>query len=84
MVGIGLTPEGLADSYITQDLMLEMSWRQKPVEDLAAWVANYTARRYGSLNPAASQSYQVRKEEVLSEIAAFKHCTQCQCLKIIS
>ena len=59
MVGIGLTPEGLSDNYITQDLLLEMSWRQEPVQDIMGWVANYTLRRYGIMNPLAVRGYQV-------------------------
>ena len=37
MVGTGFTMEGIHNSYIMYDLMSEISWRTKPIEDLDAW-----------------------------------------------
>ena len=47
MVGIGYTPEGLPDNYLTTDLLFEMGHKSEPV-DLKDWVASYTMRRYGT------------------------------------
>lgn len=59
MIGTGLTPEGLSDSYLTAEFMNEMSWRPYPVEDVMAWVANYSRRRYGGQdNPMAQRAWQ--------------------------
>ena len=50
MVGIGVTPEGIHNSYPMYDLMLENGWRQRPVEDVDEWFRMFSRRRYGPLN----------------------------------
>ena len=50
MVGIGLTPEGIHNSYPMYDLMLENGWRNRPVEDVDKWFEEFSRRRYGPLN----------------------------------
>jgi hypothetical protein len=47
MVGMGLTPEGLHNSYAVYELMTEMMWRSRPLEDVAAWFEALALRRYG-------------------------------------
>lgn len=36
MVGTGITPEGINQNYPVYDQMLEMSWRNEPI-DLDEW-----------------------------------------------
>ena len=50
MVGIGLTPEGIHNSYPMYDLMVENAWRKRPVGDVDAWFEGFSRRRYGPLN----------------------------------
>eukprot|EP00095_Tigriopus_kingsejongensis_P010931 snap_masked-scaffold206_size259025-processed-gene-1.12 protein:Tk10931 transcript:snap_masked-scaffold206_size259025-processed-gene-1.12-mRNA-1 annotation:"PREDICTED: alpha-N-acetylglucosaminidase" len=71
MIGTGLTPEGLSDSYLPAELMNEMSWRSQPIEDLVPWVANYSRRRYGSHNPMAEKAWQTLVPKVLSSTIGF-------------
>ena len=50
MVGTGLTPEGIHNSYPMYDLMLENGWRKRPVEDVDKWFEEFSGRRYGPFN----------------------------------
>ena len=67
MVGIGLTPEGIHNSYPMYDLMLENSWRKRPLEDVDAWFRMFSRRRYGNLNTGHMETAwkMVRKRETL-------------------
>jgi alpha-N-acetylglucosaminidase len=47
MVGTGIAPEGIGQNEVVYALMAELGWRKEPVPDLAAWVSNFAARRYG-------------------------------------
>lgn len=47
MIGVGLAPEGINQNYVMYDLMLESAWRERPVDNLTAWVEQYADRRYG-------------------------------------
>ena len=47
MSGIGVTPEGIHNSYVMYELMAETGWRNEPIGDLNEWFANYSSRRYG-------------------------------------
>ena len=58
MIGIGFTPEGLADNYVNVDLMSEMTWRDEPVEDLEQWISDYATRRYGRYHPVATRAWK--------------------------
>uniref|UniRef100_A0A2A4IUB9 Alpha-N-acetylglucosaminidase n=1 Tax=Heliothis virescens TaxID=7102 RepID=A0A2A4IUB9_HELVI len=60
MIGIGLTPEGINQNYVVYDLMLESAWRQSPVRDLDAWVADYAERRYGCKSAAEAWKYLLK------------------------
>ena len=50
MVGTGVTPEGIHNSYIAYEFMMETAWRNKPVGDIAEWSKEYARRRYGGTN----------------------------------
>ena len=71
IVGIGITPEGLSDSYATTEFMLEMSWRDKPVTDTDAWFGNYSRRRYGTENQNASEAWKALLPGVLNATCRF-------------
>ncbi len=47
MVGTGMTPEGIHNSYVAYDLMSETAWRKEPVANLSRWGEQYSIRRYG-------------------------------------
>ena len=46
-VGMGLTPEGLYNSYVMYELMMETFLRQESIKDISQWFQNYSNRRYG-------------------------------------
>ena len=71
IIGIGITPEGLSDSYATTELMLEMSWRNKPVENMYDWFDNYTRRRYGTFNQNALEAWRILLPSVLNSTCRF-------------
>ena len=66
MIGTGFAPEGLYDSYITTELMSEMSWRTQPVNNISKWVENYCTRRYGKTNYNATKAWIQLSKNVLN------------------
>ena len=64
--GTGFTPEGLTDSYITTELMSEMSWRTEPVQNMTVWISQYLSRRYGKFNENALKAWSILSEKVLN------------------
>ena len=46
-VGMGLTPEGLYNSYVMYDLMMESFKRRSSIKDISQWLSDYSRRRYG-------------------------------------
>ena len=44
-VGLGITPEGLHNSYVMYELFMEAFWRSQPLADLEAWFGNFSHRR---------------------------------------
>ena len=46
--------------------MLEMSWRDGPIEDADQWFSDYTRRRYGMYNQNASEAWKVLTKNVLN------------------
>ena len=65
MVGIGVTPEGIHNSYPMYDLMLENGWRKRPVGDVDEWFVKFSRRRYGF----ASQHMERAMLEVIYRLA---------------
>ena len=51
--------------------MLEMSWRNKPVEDINGWFSNYTKRRYGKFNGDAIEAWKALIPKVLNSTSKF-------------
>ena len=66
MIGTGFTPEGLTDSYITTELISEMSWRQMPIKNQTLWIQNYLERRYGKHDEKALQAWMILAKNVLN------------------
>ena len=64
--GTGFTPEGLTDSYITTELMSEMSWRTEPLQNMTVWISQYLSRRYGKFNENALKAWLILSEKVLN------------------
>ena len=46
-VGMGLTPEGLHNSYVMYDLMMETFKRRSSIKDISQWLLTFSHRRYG-------------------------------------
>ena len=69
MIGTGFTPEGLTDSYITTELMSEMSWRTQPLNNISKWIEDYCTRRYGKTNDNATKAWIQLSKNVLNSKA---------------
>ena len=65
MVGIGLTPEGIAQNPALYQLMLENVWRDSAI-DLAAWLPEYTLQRYGAFNASINKAWKILQQTVYS------------------
>jgi alpha-N-acetylglucosaminidase len=61
--GIGLTPEAIEQNPVMYELMLENTWRDKPV-DVTAWLKDYVLRRYGAYNADAENAWMILKNTV--------------------
>jgi len=59
MVGTGFTMEGIHNGYVMFDLLSEAHWRKAPVPDAAAWLGDYSTRRYGEESREAGQAWTV-------------------------
>ncbi|XP_033038834.1 alpha-N-acetylglucosaminidase isoform X2 [Trachypithecus francoisi] len=66
MVGTGMAPEGISQNEVVYSLMAELGWRKDPVPDLAAWVTNFAARRYGVSHPDAGAAWRLLLQSVYS------------------
>ncbi|WP_121352060.1 alpha-N-acetylglucosaminidase [Flavisolibacter nicotianae] len=66
LTGIGLTPEGIQQNPVMYDLMLENVWRQTPV-DLAAWLNDYTRRRYGRKDSRAEEAWGILRRTAYAD-----------------
>ena len=72
MIGFGYTPEGLPDTYITTDLLFEMSWRKTSIKNTEKWVDNYITRRYGKYDTSLASSWNLLfKSQVLNNTGWF-------------
>jgi alpha-N-acetylglucosaminidase len=63
MVGIGLTPEGIAQNPALYQLMLENVWRDSAIE-LSAWLQQYALQRYGFFNAATNKAWKILQRTV--------------------
>eukprot|EP00095_Tigriopus_kingsejongensis_P010192 maker-scaffold105_size367834-snap-gene-2.46 protein:Tk10192 transcript:maker-scaffold105_size367834-snap-gene-2.46-mRNA-1 annotation:"PREDICTED: alpha-N-acetylglucosaminidase-like" len=70
MIGVGLTPEGLADNHLNVDLTLELAWRPSPVANISDWITFYMARRYHGYNEKVDQAWNIIGNTVLSANAS--------------
>ena len=51
--------------------MLEMSWRNRPVDDISTWFSSYTRRRYGKYNENAIEAWTALVPNVLNSTSKF-------------
>ena len=70
MIGIGYTPEGLPDAYITTDLLFEMGFRTGAV-DLYDWTDKYVSRRYGIANQNVTNAWHHLLPHILNSKKGF-------------
>lgn len=61
--GIGLTMEGLEQNPVMYSLMLENTWRNKPI-NVEQWLKGYVTRRYGTENEHLDKAWQILKSTV--------------------
>jgi alpha-N-acetylglucosaminidase len=58
MAGTAVFTEGMDTNPFAFDLFTEMAWRSEPV-NIAAWTADYVARRYGAADPHALAAWKI-------------------------
>jgi alpha-N-acetylglucosaminidase len=58
MVGIGLTPEAIQQNPAIFELMMDNTWRDKPI-DLKWWLKDYASRRYGKSNADINKAWEL-------------------------
>jgi alpha-N-acetylglucosaminidase len=63
LVGIGLVNEGLGNNPVVNDYLGEMTWRSD-VPEIAGWVQQHVASRYGSSPPAAAEAWRLLLDSV--------------------
>ena len=63
LAGLGFVNEGLCYNPVVYDLLLEMAWRDQPV-DLNQWIADYALHRYGRPNPHAQRAWSLLLQSV--------------------
>ena len=56
MIGLGMTPEGTENNPVYYDLYWEMVWRDS-APNVAEWIADYAARRYGGTSAGVSSAW---------------------------
>ncbi len=61
--GIGLTMEGIEQTPVLYELMMQNTWQNTPI-DLNKWQPEYTFNRYGTKNEAANEAWQVLRRTV--------------------
>ena len=72
LVGMGLTPEGLHNSYVMYELMMETFKRKAAIEDLSAWFADYSVRRYGFESFQLQRAWQVLGSSIYNCCSSLK------------
>jgi alpha-N-acetylglucosaminidase len=58
LAGVGISTEAIENNPVQYDLMAEMAWHLEPV-DLARWIEDYAARRYGRRSAQAAAAWQL-------------------------
>jgi len=67
MVGIGLTPEAIEHNPALYELMMDNTWRDKPV-DLQAWLKDYAERRCGKHVAAIDGAWRLLLKSVYDSV----------------
>jgi alpha-N-acetylglucosaminidase len=73
---MGLTPEGIHNSYVMYELMMETFSRTEPFPDLDKWFADYSVRRYGHKVIELEESWQTLGLSVYECCSAFGNSTK--------
>lgn len=58
LAGIGISTEAIENNPVQYELLTEMAWHRQPV-DLARWIEDYAARRYGQRLTQATAAWQL-------------------------
>jgi len=77
LAGLGFVNEGLDHNPVVFDFLLEMAWRQEPV-DLTSWLRDFCRRSYGRPNVPAGKAWQILQQTVLT--ASFDNLAACTVL----
>ncbi|MGB8537613.1 MAG: alpha-N-acetylglucosaminidase [Acidobacteriaceae bacterium] len=65
LVGWGICPEGIENNEVVYELMTDAGWRSDPI-DLAIWIPDYCASRYGSCPGPMRQAWTLLLESAYS------------------
>jgi len=63
LTGLGFVNEGLDYNPVVYDLLLEMAWREDPV-DLPVWLRDFARRSYGQANADAEEAWTLLHQTV--------------------
>ncbi len=63
LCGLGFVNEGLDFNPVVYDFLLELAWRDAPV-DLPVWLRDFARRSYGRANAAAAQAWEILHQTV--------------------
>jgi alpha-N-acetylglucosaminidase len=55
--GVGIMPEGINNNPAVYDLMLELGWREEPV-DAKQWIQDFVKYRYGASDASTAKAWQ--------------------------
>ncbi len=62
-IGMGLFPEAIQNNPVYFGMIFDLIWRDTPL-DIAQWIPAYTARRYGTQDPAIDQAWRLLLQSV--------------------
>ncbi|SDE35754.1 alpha-N-acetylglucosaminidase [Pedobacter soli] len=63
MKGIGLSMEGIEQNPVLYELMMDNTWRTKPI-DLNSWLPKFVRNRYGKSNANALKGWEILRKTV--------------------
>ncbi len=63
--GIGLTMEGIEQTPVLYELMMDNTWQSKPIQ-LNAWLKKYIRNRYGKTTPELEAAWNILNQTVFN------------------
>ncbi len=69
--GVGIMPEGIKNNPVAYDLTLELGWRKDHV-DIAKWISDFAAYRYGDSNKDITAAWGLLLETVYNSIPGYQ------------